>query len=79
MTYTPQQIAERFKVGHATVLEWIRSGELAAVNVARSQGGKPRWRITSDALLAFELLRQPQPRELPQRRRRKQADEVVFY
>jgi excisionase family DNA binding protein len=80
MTYSIRQIAERFAVGQHTVLAWIRSGELAAVNVGRQPGGKPHWRITSEALLAFELLRSAQPIEpQPRRRRKRQDDAIAFY
>ena len=34
---------------------WIASGELAARNLARKTTGRPRWKITLEALAAFEL------------------------
>jgi excisionase family DNA binding protein len=69
MTFSVRQVAERFHIGEHTVLAWIRSGELPAVNVGRSPGGKPHWRITSEALQAFELLRTAQTIEArPQQR-----------
>jgi len=59
---TVRELCERYGVGEHTVLAWIRSGELRAVNVGRRQGaGKPRWRVTAEALATFELLRTPQP------------------
>ncbi len=80
MTYGVKQFAERYRVGQHTVLAWISSGELNAVNVSRRPGGKPRWRITSEALQAFELLRSARPVEFQPRRRKKQpADVVKFY
>lgn len=80
MTYSVKQFAERYRVGQHTVLSWIRSGELQAVNVGRAIGGKPHWRIPSEAIQAFELLRSanttaPQPR----RRTKQSADVVKFY
>jgi predicted site-specific integrase-resolvase len=44
-------LCERYAVSEHTVLHWINSGQLHAVNVGRRQGAKrPRWRITPDAL-----------------------------
>jgi excisionase family DNA binding protein len=80
MTYSVRQVAERFHVGEHTVLAWVRSGELHAVNVGRNPDGKPHWRITSEALQAFELLRSAQPIESqPRRRRRRDAHVIEFY
>src|SRR5262245_47626609 len=63
-----------------TVLEWIRSGELKAVNVSRRPGSKkPRWRITPAALDAFEALRTPTPPPPKTRRRNRPADVIEFY
>ncbi len=80
MTLTVKDLTERYGVGEYTVLGWIRSGELRAINVGRSlRAGKPRWRITQQALEAFEQLRTPTtaPQKMP---RRKQAAEVIeFY
>jgi transposase len=57
MTLDVKHVAERYGVGQHTVLGWIRRGELTAVNVARTQAGPPRWRITPQALEAFEAAR----------------------
>lgn len=75
-----KEICDRFGVGENTVLGWIRSGELGAINVGRRQGTKkPRWRITAEALATFELLRTTTP-PLPRTRRRKQSTNVIeFY
>ena len=81
MTKSVKETAERFRVGQHTVLHWIESGELAAVNVARNAGGKRHWRITPEAIQAFELLRSAEP-QLPtprRKRRRQEADLVEFY
>lgn len=50
---TPPQLAKKFAVGVEKVLAWIRNGELRAVNVAQTTGGRPRWRISPAALEAF--------------------------
>jgi excisionase family DNA binding protein len=78
-TITIKELCERFAVGEHTVLGWIRSGELRALNVGRRPGGKkPRWRITAEALAAFELTRTHNPPP-PRTRRRKQLTEVIQF
>jgi excisionase family DNA binding protein len=73
-------LCERYGVREHTVLGWIRSGELRAVNVGRRPGAKkPRWRITQEALETFEQLRTstlPAPRT---RSRKRPVDVIEFY
>jgi excisionase family DNA binding protein len=80
MTLTVKAVAERYAVSEHTVLGWVRSGELRAINVGRRLGaGKPRWRISELALANFELLRTPTP-PLPKIRPRKRVGGVIeFY
>ena len=79
--YTVQDLQRRYSVTAHTVLGWIRSGELRAVNVGRRPGAKkPRWRITQGALEAFELARTPtQPPPRAQRRKRTDTGVIEFY
>ena len=57
-TISPAEIAERYHVGLNKVLEWIRTGELVAINVARSADTqRPRWRVPIEALADFERRR----------------------
>jgi len=58
-TYGVKNLCDRFAVGEHTVLGWIRCGELQAVNVARKPTGRPKWRVTAEALAAFESNRGP--------------------
>jgi len=75
---TVQDVATRYGVGLHTVLAWVRSGELRALNVGRKPGAKkPRWRITTEALEAFELRRSHTPPPTPARRRKRQP--VIDY
>jgi excisionase family DNA binding protein len=77
---TVRQVAEHHAVSDRTVLAWIRAGELRAVNVTRRPGaGKPRWRITQEALAAFEQRRTPTPVAPQTRRRKRPADVIEFY
>ena len=79
-TLSVRDVCERLGVNEHTVLGWIRSGELRAVNVGRRPGGKkPRWRITQEALEAFEQLRRPTPSVPRARRRRRPAEVIEFY
>ena len=67
----PREIAQRLGVKMDSVLTWIHSAELRAVNVAARQGKKPRWRILESDLAAFLASRAVQPPAPPVRRRRK--------
>ena len=79
-TYEVKDICDRYTVGEHTVLSWIRSGQLRAFNVSRKTGGRPRWRVTGDALAVFEQSRTPTP-TLPRKRRTKRAagEIIEFY
>lgn len=58
MTYSVKQICELYEVNEHTVLAWIHSGELEAINVGVEPGKKkPRWRILHEARLKFERKR----------------------
>jgi excisionase family DNA binding protein len=54
-TYTVRDLCERYDVTAHTVLAWIHSGKLRALNVSRRVGAKkPRYRITQEQLDAFQ-------------------------
>ncbi len=77
--YTVHDVELRFGVSEGTVLGWVRSGQLKALNVGRTRSAKrPRWRITQGAVDAFEASRTATPPE-PRARRAKPADVVEFY
>ncbi len=78
MTYSVRDICDRYGVGEHTVLGWIRSGDLRAINVGRSvKAKKPRWRITEEALAAFELRRTPDPPQPKTRKKRRKSSSVI--
>lgn len=54
---TPPEVARRYGVAPQKVLAWIRSGELAAVNVASCMTGRPRYAVSPAALAEFEAAR----------------------
>jgi hypothetical protein len=81
LTYTVRQIAEKFRVNTSKVCQWIADRHLIAVNVAQtSKGERPRWRITEEALEAFEKSRSTSPAPVKMTRaRRKMAEKVPEY
>ena len=79
MTFGVKDLCERFAVGEHTILGWIKRGELRAINVSRKQVGRPKWRITSEALAAFEQLRTAAPPPTRTRRRKQPNEPILFY
>ena len=77
--FTPREISESYSVTVDVVLSWIKSGDLRAVNVSRTSGGKPRWRIDPADLERFELARSNTPLPKPQRRRRRAGGPIKEY
>ncbi len=76
---TVPQYAEECSVTQHSVLGWISSGELAAINVARKPGGRPSWRISREAIEAFERARSATPRPTPSRTRRPKPPGVIEF
>jgi hypothetical protein len=63
-----------------TVISWIRGGELAAIDVARHGACRPRFRVSADALAAFEAGRRVlEPVRIARRQRRRVHDVIKFY
>lgn len=78
--FVVKEVAQLRRVSVGTVLGWIASGELRAINVARKLGSKkPRWRITEEALTEFEATRTAIPPAPKARRRRRDPAVVEFY
>lgn len=69
--FTISDLLDRYRgVSRVTIVSWIESGELAAMDVAPSGSNRKRLRVTRDALADFERARSiakpVQPvRELP--------------
>lgn len=79
-SYTVADVARRFGVSLHTVGAWIKSGELKAVNVARSRRAKrPSWRIPAESIAEFEAARTTTPKAERSRRRKPGADVIAFY
>ena len=75
---TVKVIAAKLDVRQEAVLTLIRSGQLKAFSIALKPGGKPRWRISSDALKEFIDSRTFQP-AAPRRRRRSKEKKIRKY
>jgi hypothetical protein len=76
---TVADVAKRYGVDVRTVLAWGRSGDLILLNVGRSKAKKrATWRVTSEALARFELIRTHQQAAPRTRRRRTKNDESVI-
>jgi excisionase family DNA binding protein len=58
---TPPQVAKIYGVKADTVIKWIRSGELPAIDVSRRGSSRPRFRIDETALHEFESRRSVRP------------------
>ena len=76
---TPPQYAQQLGVSNGKVLDFIRSGELRAINIATSRDGRPRYVIDVADIEAFERGREIVPSAEPTRRLRKSASDVTEY
>jgi len=76
---TPPELAARWGIDCHKVLQWIRSGELKAIDAATKLGGRPRYLIDHADVAAFEARRAVgAPAPTPRRRRVKQLDVIEF-
>lgn len=74
-----KQVAQRLGIRRHSVLTLIHTGELRAVDVSITQGGRPTWRILVDDLDAF-IGRRTFEKSPPRRRRKtKQLRPVKQY
>ena len=76
---TATQVARTLRVNSDKIRSWIRSGELVAVDVSQSPGGRPRWRITPDALDKFAERRAAVVAPRSVRHRRGRDDVTEFF
>ena len=70
---SPPQIAKELGIDGGKVLAWIHSRELIAVDVSETRGGRPRWRVSREALENFLRRRSTSPTETPTRRKKAEA------
>lgn len=80
--YTPPKLAQRWGVKPEKVIAFIRSGELRAFDISKHPGvGKPRFRISPEAVADFENHRESQQaRSKPQKRSRaRESGEINYF
>lgn len=76
---TPPQVAAQLGVDVSTVRGWLRSGELAGVDLARRGSRRPRFRISHEALKLFLSARSAARPPAPPRRQRMALPPRVYY
>jgi len=76
---SPPELAERLGVNPEKIIGFIRDGLLVAVNVAANTRGRPRWRISEEAVDAFLLARQSKPPQKSAPRARRQSNVISYY
>lgn len=74
--YTPRDVARQRGIKTSKVMGWIRTGELEAVNHASNLRGRPRWRISGQALYTFDQARSNRANVTPQRVKRRRGIDV---
>jgi excisionase family DNA binding protein len=67
---TTTQAAAMLSIAVDKVLDWVHTGQLAAVDVSTHRGGRPRWRISLVDLESFLATRRTSPIPEPARRKR---------
>ncbi len=74
---TLREAAKIAGVSYDTMIAWANWKDIEAVNVAKKQGGRPRWRIAPAELQRFLRSRARYRYEPPQRRRRSPRSEQI--
>jgi hypothetical protein len=73
-------VAAALHVDERRVRDWIKSGELRAVNCgSKMNGKKPRWRISEADVVMFLTARSATPAPKPVRQRRRADPEVIRF
>jgi Helix-turn-helix domain len=69
--FTPPEVAKQLRCKASKILAWIATGELVAVNIAaRSNGARPRYRISQLSIDRFIAGRSTTGKSAAPRRRR---------
>jgi len=76
-TFTVAQLAERWQIDSGKILGWLHNGSLRGLNVAASTTTRRRWRISTDAVAAFEAARSSGP--VPKAVRRRPDPKVIQF
>lgn len=77
---TPPQLAKLWGISPNTIVSWIRSGQLRAIDISTRPGiGRPRYLIDRRDIVEFEERRQVKPPEPVRRRREKLPADFIHY
>lgn len=79
--FSAPAVAKLLNVDRNRVIQYIRRGELRAVDVSLHRAVRPRWRISRKDLEAFLSCRSSTPQPEMKRRRKKKTDNniIEFY
>ncbi|QDT66375.1 helix-turn-helix domain-containing protein [Calycomorphotria hydatis] len=72
------QVAERLNTRRQTVLAYIGSGDLVAIDISAVPGGRPTWRVHPDDLLGF-ISRRTNSKQIGRNPRKKNKDIKEFF
>jgi hypothetical protein len=75
---TPPTLARRWGCSPERILSLIRAGALQAFNLSQGKQ-RPRYRITPEAVLAFEMRRAAQMTPPVSRRRAKPTEQIIEF
>lgn len=53
-TFSPPEVAKRWNCTPEAVLQLLKSGALVGFKISPPSSRRPRWKVTLDALLAYE-------------------------
>lgn len=79
--FTPPELARELGVAAEKIIAWIRSGELAAIDVSERRGnGRPRYRVRAEEWRQFLERREvgAEPTPCPRARRPRRPDYIEF-
>jgi excisionase family DNA binding protein len=76
---TPREVARLYRVSPDRVRTWIHSGELKALNTARSRCTRHRFIVLPRHLKEFERSRQVNPPTKPAPQRRRRLSTIDYY
>lgn len=75
---TPPEMAALWGINPDKVINWIKSGELPAIDASTKRGGRPRYRIDVDDIADFEK-RRTVAAAVTQKPKAQQSDDVTEY
>ncbi len=75
---TPVQLAREYGCDAKTVREWIRTGQLRAIDAAVKPGGRPRFLIDRADVIAFENSRTVRPSTRCPRKKRTPTNIIEY-